>query len=41
MCVSEEGLAESTQAGIYDDKFIPMLTKLVNRVHKNGAKIFA
>ena len=41
MCVSEEGLAESTQAGIYDDKFIPMLTKLVNRVHENGAKIFA
>ena len=41
MCVSEEGLAESTQAGIYDNKFIPMLTKLVDRVHENGAKIFA
>ncbi len=39
-CVSEEGLASKTQAGIYDDKFIPSLTKLVDRVHENGAHIF-
>lgn len=41
LCVSEEGLAEKTQAGIYDDRFIPMLKKIVNRVHENGSKIFA
>lgn len=41
MCVSEEGLAEPTQAGIYDDCFIPMLTKLVNRIHENDGLIFA
>lgn len=41
MCVSEEGLAEKTQASIYDDCFIPMLTKLVDRVHQNRSKIFA
>lgn len=41
MCVSEEGLAEKTQAGIYDDCFIPMLSKLVERVHTNGARMFA
>lgn len=41
LCVSEEGLAEKTQAGIYDDCFIPMLEKLVDRVHENGSKIFA
>lgn len=41
LCVSEEGLAEKTQAGIYDDCFIPMLEKLVDGVHENGSKIFA
>lgn len=41
LCVSEEGLAEKTQAGIYDDCFIPMLTKLTQRVHENGSYIFA
>lgn len=39
-CVSIEGLASKTQAGIYDDKFIPSLAKLTQRVHENGAKIF-
>lgn len=41
LCVSEEGLATTTQAGIYDDKFIPMLSKLTSRVHENGSLIFA
>lgn len=41
LCVSEEGLAEKTQAGIYDDCFIPMLTQLTKRIHDNGSKIFA
>lgn len=41
LCVSEEGLACDTQAGIYDDRFLPGLTKVAERVHKEGAKIFA
>ena len=41
LCVSEEGLSSSKQAGIYDDKFIPMLHCLTDRVHENGGKIFA
>lgn len=41
MCVSEEGLASKTQAGIYDDCFIPMLTKLTERIHQEGSHIFA
>lgn len=41
LCVSEEGLAEKTQAGIYDDCFIPMLSQITKRVHENGAKMFA
>ena len=41
LCVSEEGLAEKTQAGIYDDKFIPMLSKLTKRIHNNGSYMFA
>ena len=41
LCVSEEGLAEKTQAGIYDDCFIDMLSKITERVHENGGKIFA
>ncbi len=39
-CVSIEGLASKTQAGIYDDKFIPSLAKLTQRVHEHRAKIF-
>ena len=39
-CVSEEGLASKTQAGIYDDKFIPALTNLTQRIHDEGSKIF-
>lgn len=41
LCVSEEGIADKTQAGIYDDCFIPMLSSLTARVHENGARIFA
>ncbi len=41
LCISEEGLATTTQAGIYDDKFIPMLSRLTERVHANGSHIFA
>lgn len=41
LCVSEEGLACDTQAGIYDDRFLPGLTMVAERVHKEGAKIFA
>lgn len=41
LCVSEEGLAEKTQAGIYDDCFLPMLSKLTKRIHDNGSYIFA
>lgn len=41
LCVSEEGLAESTQAGIYDDCFIDMMSKITKRVHDNGSVIFA
>lgn len=39
-CVSEEGLSHYTQAGIYDDKFIPSLTRVAQRVHEEGGKIF-
>lgn len=41
ICVSEEGLAEATQAAIYDDKFIPSLSRLTERVHQENGKIFA
>lgn len=41
LCVSEEGLAEKTQAGIYDDCFIDMLSQLTNRIHEDDSKIFA
>ncbi len=41
LCVSEEGLANPIQAGIYDDAFIPMLKKLTDAVHAEGGKIFA
>lgn len=41
LCVSEEGLASKTQAGIYDDRFLPMLISLTKRIHENGGKIFA
>lgn len=41
LCVSEEGLAEKTQAGIYDDQFIPMLSQLTKRIHDNDSYIFA
>ena len=41
LCVSEEGLAYSMQAGIYDDCFIPSLSRLTERIHRNGGKIFA
>ena len=39
LCVSEEGLAEKTQAGIYDDCFIPSYKKLTDIVHKHNGKI--
>lgn len=41
LCVSEEGLAYPMQAAIYNDCFIPTLRKLTERVHENGARIFA
>lgn len=41
ICVSEEGLAEATQAAIYDDTFIPSLSRLTERVHQEDGKIFA
>lgn len=41
LCVSEEGLAGKTQAGIYDDRFLPMLTALTGRIHEEGGRIFA
>ena len=41
LCVSEEGLASAGQAGIYDDCFLPMLTSLTERIHKEGGRIFA
>lgn len=41
LCVSEEGLAEKTQAGIYDDRFLPGLSALTTRIHENGGRIFA
>ena len=41
LCISEEGLACDTQAGIYDDRFLPGLRMVAERVHKEGAKIFA
>ncbi len=41
LCVSEEGLANPKQAGIYDDAFIPMLKKLTDAVHAEGGRIFA
>lgn len=39
LCVSEEGLAEKTQAGIYDDRFLPGLSALTTRIHENGGRI--
>lgn len=33
------GTAEPFQCGVSDDKFIPGLTKLAERVHKHGAKV--
>ena len=41
LCVSEEGLAYPMQAAIYDDCFIPSLSRLTERIHKNGGRIFA
>lgn len=41
LCVSEEGLAYPMQAGIYDDCFIPTLSRLTERIHENGGRIFA
>ncbi len=41
LCVSEEGLAYPMQAGIYDDRFIPSLKRLTERIHRNGGRIFA
>lgn len=41
LCVSEEGLAYPMQAAIYSDIFIPTLSGLTERVHRNGACIFA
>ena len=41
LCVSEEGLAYPMQAGIYDDRFIPSLSRLTERIHQNGGRIFA
>lgn len=41
LCISEEGLAYPMQAGIYDDRFIPSLSRLTERVHQNGGRIFA
>ena len=41
LCVSEEGLAGSTQAAIYDDCFIPQLSKIAEAVHEKGGRIFA
>lgn len=41
ICVSEEGLAERTQAAIYSDEFIPTLKGLVDAVHQNNSYIFA
>lgn len=41
LCVSEEGLSNLDQAGIYDDKFLPGMINITDRVHQNGGKIFA
>lgn len=41
MCVSEEGLAGTTQAGIYDDSFLPSLKKLVDHIHQYDCRFIA
>lgn len=41
LCVSEEGLSYPMQAAIYDDCFIPTLSRLTERIHQNGGRIFA
>ena len=41
LCVSEEGLAGKTQAGIYDDRLVPMLAALTDRIHSEGDLVFA
>lgn len=41
LCISPEGLSSDTQAGIYDDSFIPNLSKLAKIIHENGAACFA
>lgn len=41
ICVSKEGLAGTTQAAIYNDDFIPSLSKVTEKVHEEGGKIFA
>jgi 2,4-dienoyl-CoA reductase-like NADH-dependent reductase (Old Yellow Enzyme family) len=37
--VSQEGQGTPWQLGIYDDKLIPQLRKMVSAVHENGGKI--
>lgn len=41
ICISEEGLAGRDQAAIYDDRFIPGLAAVTERVHQEGGRIFA
>ena len=39
--IERSGQASPLQLGIYDDKLIPGLTRLVDAAHKSGSKIFA
>lgn len=41
LCISKEGLADETEAGIYDNSFIPNLSSLTKAIHDNGASCFA
>ena len=38
-CVEEQARTTASTLGVWDDKFIPLLNKLVQRVHKHGVKI--
>lgn len=41
LCVSEEGLAGTTQAAIYDDSFLPGIKKLVDHMHQYDCRFIA
>ena len=41
VCISEEGLASSTQLGLWDDRFVETISIIPEEVHKYNGRIFA